>query len=416
MQRRILEIEALKKKNELKGEVQIVQAKIQYQALMMQFFMQRRFQHVLMASRFYNQIWTDGDSKLHIDKNSDTSKLFNESVGFSPTVASLDTFSSEFIRDCDKGVEAFNFLVDKGELESATKRLSEAYAVGEFMPGIRTLPRDRKRKVLEFVRESYKLLAAIDAKDYVTAEKISASMKGMASDYNSNKADAAIATYTRVSNMHIMTAKTHVAANEIDKAREEIKKAMEVWPQNPKLAEFDQLVEAGGAMVTAKNDFDRLLSENNYRQIFTDQYRIAPAIQNDPQRMEAFKQIIGNLTSIEASIGKANEFSKMGQDYAAWEQLALVREKFPDDPKLGRELELLAPKVADFTKALDRARQFEKRTPKQTGSAMAWYLKAQKIYPQSELAEQGVLRLLDEILPEEGMPKETSIQRNPDDL
>ncbi len=416
MQRRILEIEALKKKNELKGEVQIVQAKIQYQALMMQFFMQRRFQHVLMASRFYNQIWTDGDSKLHIDKNSDTSKLFNESVGFSPTVASLDTFSSEFIRDCDKGVEAFNFLVEKGELESAAKRLSEAYAVGEFMPGIRTLPRERKRKVLEFVRESYKLLAAIDAKDYTTAEKISASMKGMASDYNSNKADAAIATYTRVSNMHIMTAKTHVAANEIDKAREEIKKAMEVWPQNPKLAEFDQLVEAGSTMVTAKNDFDRLLSENNYRQIFTDQYRIAPAIQNDPQRMEAFKQIIGNLTSIEASIGKANEFSKMGQDYAAWEQLALVREKFPDDPKLGRELELLAPKVADFTKALDRARQFEKRTPKQTGSAMAWYLKAQKIYPQSELAEQGVQRLLDEILPEDGMPKPPVTQQNADDL
>jgi tetratricopeptide (TPR) repeat protein len=407
MQRRILEIEAMKKKNELKGEVQIVQAKIQYQALMMQFFMQRRFQHVLMASRFYNQIWTDGESKLYLDKNSDTSKLFNESVGFSPTVASLDSFSSEFIRDCDKGVEAFNFLADKGELESAAKRLSEAYAVGEFMPGIRTLPRDRKRKVLEFVRESYKLLAAIDAKDYTTAEKITANMKTMASDFNGNKADAAIATYTRVSNMHIMTAKTHVAANEIDKAREEIKKAMEVWPQNPKLAEFDQLVEAGSTLVTAKNDFDRLLSENNYRQIFTDQYRIAPAIQNDPQRLEAFKQIITNLTSIEASIGEANEFSKMGQDYAAYEQLAQVREKFPDDPKLGREIELLAPKVADFTKAIDRAQQFEKRTPKQTGSAMAWFLKAQNIYPQSELAKSGVERLLNEILPDESMPKPT---------
>jgi tetratricopeptide (TPR) repeat protein len=405
MQRRILEIEAMKKKNELKGEVQIVQAKIQYQALMMQFFMQRRFQHVLMASRFYNQIWNDGDSTLHIDKNSDTSKLFNESVGFSPTVASLDSFSSEFIRDCDKGVEAFNFLADKGELESAAKRLSEAYAVGEFMPGIRTLPRDRKRKVLEFVRESYKLLAAIDVKDYATAAKITENMKTMASDFNGNKADAAIATYTRVSNMHIMTAKTYVASNEIDKAREEIKKAMEVWPQNPKLTEFDQLVEAGSTLVTAKNDFDRLLSENNYRQIFTDQYRIAPAIQSDPKRMEAFKQIIGNLTSIEASIGKANEFSKMGQDYAAYEQLAMVRERFPDDPKLGREIELLSPKVADFTKALDKAQQFEKRMPKQTGSSMAWYLKAQNIFPQSELADKGIDRLLNEILPDDSSPK-----------
>jgi 3-methyladenine DNA glycosylase Tag len=168
-------------------------------------------------------------------------------------------------------------------------------------------------------------------------------------------------------------------------------------------------------LVTAKNDFDRLLSENNYRQIFADQYRIAPAIQNDTQRMEAFKQIIGNLTSIEASIGKANEFSKMGQDYAAWEQLALVREKFPDDPKLGRELELLAPKVADFTKALDRAQQFEKRVPKQTGSALAWYLKAQKIYPQSDLAEQGVQRLLHEIMPDSSSPKPPVTQQDIDE-
>ena len=76
---------------------------------------------------------------------------------------------------------------------------------------------------------------------------------------------------------------------------------------------------------------------------------------------------------IEAALGKAAEFSKVGQDYAAWEQLAELREQFPDDPKLGRELELLAPKVADFTKALDKARQFENRTPKQTGSALSWY-------------------------------------------
>ena len=124
-----------------------------------------------------------------------------------------------------KGIEAFNFLADKGELESAAKRLSEAYAVGEFMPSISTLPRERKRKVLEFVRESYKLIAAINVKDYATAEKITNNMKAMASDFNGNKADAAIATYTRVSNMHIMTAKTYVASNEIDKAREEIKKS-----------------------------------------------------------------------------------------------------------------------------------------------------------------------------------------------
>ena len=71
------------------------------------------------------------------------------------------------------------------------------------------------------------------------------------------------------------------SSNDNEKASVEIQKAMEVWPQNPKLAEFDKLVEAGGGMAVAKNDFDRLLSEQNYREIFRRQYEIAPAIAGD---------------------------------------------------------------------------------------------------------------------------------------
>ena len=186
----------------------------------------------------------------------------------------------------------------------------------------------------------------------------------------------------------------------IEKAALEIQKAMEVWPQNPKLAEFDKLVEAGGGMAVAKNDFDRLLSEQNYREIFRRQYEIAPSIAGDAAREDAFKQIITNLTRIEGALGKAKEFSKMGQDYAAWEQLAALRKEFPDDPKLGGELERLAPDVADFTKALNKARAFEERKDQQVGSALSWYLKARSIYPRSDMAEAGIQRMLEEILPE----------------
>lgn len=398
--RRMVEIEVLKKANMSKGEIQILQAKVQYQALMMQFFVQRRFEHVLMASRFYNQIFKDGDSRLHIDKNSDMSKLFSESLGTSPTVSALDSLASEAVRDVDQGVEAFKFLVEKSELQSAAKRLSEAYVVGEFMPSIRTLPREDKRKVLEFVRESYKLIAALDAKDYTTAKTLTEKLKTTAGDFDATKPEAAIATYTRVSDMHIMSAKNHASANEVDKAKEEIQKAMEVWPQNPKLAEFDRLVESSGTMIVAKNDFDRLLSEGNYREIFRRQYELAPSISGDAGREEAFKQIITNLTRIEAAIGKANEFSKMEQSFAAWEQLADIRKEFPDDPKLGSEIEKLSGKVARFTEALDKARSFEERKDKQVGSALTWYLKAQAIYPRSEMADAGIQRMLEEIIPD----------------
>lgn len=401
--RRIAEIEVMKKANSAKTEIQITQAKIQYQALMLQFFVQRRFEHVVMASRFYHQIWRDGDNKLNIDKKSEISKLFSESLGTSPTVSALDALASEAIRDVNQGVDAYSFLADKSELQSAAKRLSEAYAVGEFMPSIRTLPRDKKRKVLEFVRESYKLIAALDVKDYTKAKELTEKLKTSSGDFDPTKAEAAIATYTRVSDMHINAAKLAASQSDNEKAAIEIQKAMEVWPQNPKLAEFDKLVEAGGGMAVAKNDFDRLLNERNYREIFRRQYEIAPSIAGDAAREDAFKQIITNLTRIEGAIGKAKEFSKMDQHVAAWEQLATLRKEFPDDPKLGEALEQLLSKeeeVATFTQAINKARDFEERKDKQVGSALSWYLKARSIYPRSEMAEAGIQRMLEDILPE----------------
>jgi hypothetical protein len=399
--RRIAEIEGLKKANIVRTEAQTIKTKAQYQVSMIQWFVQRRYEHVLMAARFYNQIWKDGDASLRIDKDSDVSKLFSESVGVSPTVASLDALSNEAIREAAKYVEAFDLMLSRNEMHSASQRLMEAFALGEYLAPVATLPLEKKRRVLEYVRDLHELYGTLQARDYTKTKTLADRLKQNAKDFPSSKVDSAIAAYTLASDLAIEEAKAHLLSKNSDKAAEKIKAATEIWPTNPKLNEFRNLVNNSGGLVTIRNDFDRLLAEGNFREIARRQYEIAPAIQGDATREDAFKQIMGNLMKIEAALGKASEFSKVGQDYAAWEQLAKLREQFPDDPKLGRELELLAPKVADFTKALDTARQFESRTPRQTGSALSWYLKARSIHPQSKLAEDGVKRLVSEILPPE---------------
>ncbi|QTN34077.1 hypothetical protein HZ994_17710 [Akkermansiaceae bacterium] len=397
--RRIAEIEVLKKSNIVRTEAQTIQTKAQYQVSMVQWFVQRRYEHVLMAARFYNQIWKDGDTTLRVDKGSDVSKLFSQSLGISPTVASLDSLSNEAIREVEKYIEAFDLMLSRGELHSASQRLMEAYALGEYLAPVATLPLEKKLRVAAYVRDLHELYGTLQARDYVKTKELAARLKETAKDFPSSKVDSAIAGYTLASDLAIEEAKSHLIARDADKAAEKIKQAAEIWPTNPKLQEFRDLVGNSGAVVSARNDFDRLLSEGNYREIAKRQYEFAPAIQGDATREDAFKQIMENLMKIESAIGKAAEFSRMGQNYGAWEQLAEIREEFPDDPKLGRELELLAPKVADFTLALDKARQFESRSPKQTGSSLTWYLKARNIHPQSEQAEKGIQRLLDEILP-----------------
>lgn len=397
--RRIAEIEVLKKANIARTEAQTLKTKAQYQVMMIQWFVQRRYEHVLMAARFYNQIWKDGDATLRIDKNSDVSKLFSESVGVSPTVSSLDSLSNEAIREVAKYVEAFDLMLSRDELHSASQRLMEAFALGEYLAPVATMPLEKKRRVAEYVRDLHELYGTLQARDYTKTKVLATRLKSSAKDFPSSKVDSAIAAYTLASDLAIEEAKAHLLAKDNDKAAEKIKAATEIWPTNPKLDEFRSMVNSGSGLVVIRNDFDRLLSERNYREIARRQYEIAPAIQGDATREDAFRQIMENLTKIEAALGKAGEFGKVGQNYAAWEQLAEIREQFPDDPKLGREMELLAPKVADFTKALDQARQFENRSPSQTGTALSWYLKARGIHPQSKLAKESVDRLVNQILP-----------------
>ena len=397
--RRIAEIEVLKKANIARTEAQTLRTKAQYQVSMIQWFVQRRYEHVLMAARFYNQIWKDGDTALRIDKNSDVARLFSESVGVSPTVASLDALSNEAIREAGKYVEAFDLMLSRNELHSASQRLMEAFALGEYLAPVATLPLEKKNRVAKYFRDLYELYGALQARDYTKARELSGKLKSAANDFPSSKVDSVIAASTLASDLAIEDAKAQLLARASDKAAEKIREATEIWPTNPKLDEFRKLVNNSSGLVTTRNDFDRLLAEKNFREIARRQYEIAPAIQGDATREDAFRQIVENLTKIETALGKAAEFGRVGQNCAAWEQLAELREQFPDDPKLGRELELLAPKVADFTRALDRARQFENRTPKQTGSALSWYLKARSIHPQSKFAEQGVKALVGEILP-----------------
>ncbi|MCX6845488.1 MAG: hypothetical protein NTU84_02800 [Verrucomicrobia bacterium] len=397
--RRIAEIEVLKKANIARTEAQTLRTKAQYQVSMIQWFVQRRYEHVLMAARFYNQIWKDGDTALRIDKNSDVARLFSESVGVSPTVASLDALSNEAIREAGKYVEAFDLMLSRNELHAASQRLMEAFALGEYLAPVATLPLEKKNRVAKYFRDLYELYGALQARDYTKARELSGKLKSAANDFPSSKVDSVIAASTLASDLSIEDAKAQLLARASDKAAEKIREATEIWPTNPKLDEFRKLVNNSSGLVTTRNDFDRLLADKNFREIARRQYEIAPAIQGDATREDAFRQIVENLTKIETTLGKAAEFGRVGQNCAAWEQLAELREQFPDDPKLGRELELLAPKVADFTRALDRARQFENRTPKQTGSALSWYLKARSIHPQSKFAEQGVKALVGEILP-----------------
>ncbi len=395
--KRITEIELQIKANQVKREISEIQAKVEFQALIVQLFMQRRFQHVLMATRFYRAVFTDGDTKLNVGK--DTKDLFEKSSGMPPTVGTLDSMANEAIRDVREGVKAYEFLLTKNELESASKRLAEAVTIGEFMPEIRTLPREKKRQALEFVQKTNQLISAIDVKDYTLAETLVEQLRTIAKDFDPSKPMAAIETSKQVASMHLGKARNAALKGDNATLEAELTAATELWPRNPALAEMSKMIfSQGDVQQKAVIDFDQLAGQKNYRQIFDDRVRFIAALALFPEKMKQLEDVLKNMQSIEMAITQANMMAQQTNYAGAWESVEKIAAQFPDDSKLSQTRANLTTQAADFVRTLRGAQDLEKK--EQVGSSLAWYLKAQKIYPQSEYAGEGIDRLVKKILPQ----------------
>ncbi len=392
---RLAEIKALTSANRAKQELSVLQTKIEFQALIVQFFFQRRFQHVLMATQFYRAIFGEGDTTLKVGK--DTERLFSSTTGMPPTVSVLDSLAREAMRDSREGVEAYKFLLGKNELESATKRLSEAFVVGEFMPELRTLARDDKRQALAFTQKGNQLLSSLEVKDYTLAAKLVQDLEQTAKDFDNSKPMAAIETAKTVSAMHLAKAKNAAVNGDRTTLENELKAATEIWPRNPALSELStSIFSQADVQQKALIDFDQLLSQRNYRQIFDDQFRYIAATATSPERQEQLKKVLTDMQTVEAALMRSSEIAKRGDFDGAWETVEHASKTFPDDSKLNQARANLTTEAAEFVHTIRTAEQLEEK--QQYGSSLAWYLKAQKIYPPSEYAGTAIDRLAKQML------------------
>lgn len=394
---RIAEINALLQANKVKREKQELQAKIEFQSLIVQLFLQRRFEHVLIATRFYRNIFNDGDDEMRVKGNA--RDLFSKTTGMPPTVGTVDAMAGEVIRDVSEGVDAYNFLMERGELDSATKRLSESFLVGEYMPPIRTLSRDKKRQSLDYAEKSDQLVSALEVKDYTLAEKLVNEMTAMAKDFDSSKPMAAIQTAKTIAAMHLAKARNAAVEGDRKTLETELTAATQIWPRNPQLADVANMIfDQGNVQNKAEVDFDQLLSQKNYRQIYDDKERFIAAVAFDAQRQAQLRDVLTQMQEIESAIIRAQEIEKRGDFAGAWESAEQAFDKYPSDSKLNQVRADLTTKAADFVHALRRAQELEQRG--EIGSSLAWFLKAQQEYPNSDFARQGIERLTKDILPD----------------
>lgn len=400
--------------NIAKREISEVQVRIEFQALILQFFLQRRFQHVVIATRFYRHLFNDGSTGVgnsHVssasskenktkvrsnDKGMD--ELYFKATGMPLTVGVIDSLANEAMRDVREGVDAYIFLLKKNELESASKRLSEAFLIGEYMPELRTLPREQKRKALLLTQKGNRLISAIDVRDYTLAETLVNEIEAIAKDFDGAQPRAAIETARTVSALHLAKAKNAAVSGDRATLETELREATTIWPRNPALAEISGMIFSHADLQgKAIADLEQLISQHNYRQIYDDKLRFIAATAVYPERQEQLKKVLETMQQIETAITRASEYAKRGDHFGAWEDVERASRQFPDDTKLNQLRANLTTEASDFVRCIRTAQQLEEKG--QIGSGLAWYLKAQKQYPPSELAKQGIDRLVQKLVP-----------------
>ena len=414
---RLAEIEALRIANKTKIGISEVQAKIEYQALILQFAVQRRWEHVLIATRIYRRLFRDGDGVIEIKKDSDADKMLAKGLGLTPTVTSLDMFANEVLREVDEAVVAFEFLADKNELETASKRLAEAFFIGEYLPRIRTLDREKKMKVQSFVRDADSLLSAMDVRDYKNANEIIERMRVQALDFNYSKAKAGIEFYTNMSNTSIAQAKIAAQKGNTDEYKKQMQMAIEAWPLNPQIKEQNDLFASiADVQVTTLNELDTLLAQGNKREIMKNRGRFIAAVQNDQKRTQQLESILNDVLLLEQEIAILKGLNDNDNPWGAWEIARNAQEKFSDDNELLKLSVELGEKVSPFVRVIKRAEKLEDE--KHNGMSLTWYLKAKSIYPKSNYAKDGMNRLLNIILPAdiEENNDEAAIENQPEKL
>ena len=414
---RLAEIEALRIANKTKIGISEVQAKIEYQALILQFAVQRRWEHVLIATRIYRRLFRDGDGVIEIKKDSDADKMLAKGLGLTPTVTSLDMFANEVLREVDEAVVAFEFLADKNELETASKRLAEAFFIGEYLPRIRTLDREKKMKVQSFVRDADSLLSAMDVRDYKNANEIIERMRVQALDFNYSKAKAGIEFYTNMSNTSIAQAKIAAQKGNTDEYKKQMQMAIEAWPLNPQIKEQNDLFASiADVQVTTLNELDTLLAQDNKREIMKNRGRFIAAVQNDQKRTQQLESILNDVLILEQEIAIIKGLNDNDNPWGAWEIARNAQEKFSDDNELLKLSVELGEKVSPFVRVIKRAEKLEDE--KHNGMSLTWYLKAKSIYPKSNYAKDGMNRLLNIILPAdiEENNDEAAIENQPEKL
>ncbi len=367
-----------------------IQAMLTFQSQIVSFFLQRRFQHAQMSSGFYRMIFRGSSQQLEVGRSELASFFPNTDLTF--TVDTIEFVSREAVNDVRSGMRSVRSAYDGGDRMLALERLQETLVLGEHVPEVYQFPTEQRRTLLRIYRNLREARELANVRDYNSVEALVQETRELAPDFPATRILGSIDTARSMSDFAVFAAAQYRNRGQIEQARDELQRAIEIWPSNPSIRKFQtetsSMTDRGSQAVIA---FDELRERGSDRDIYNRRMEFGVALSEDEERRPLLEDIINRVGQIEMLLGQSQEMVAQNNAFAAWDMLEQARELSPDDNRLNRARSELAPRVANYALVLDAARRSEEAG--RHAAALAQLLQAREIYPGSRIARLGVERV-----------------------
>jgi len=367
-----------------------LKAKIEFQSQMVSFLMARRYRHSLITSSFYRVLFKGGSQNIVVGAKE--VKEFFPISDFVPTLESFDMLSREAIKDTSKGMQTVDDLVKQGELYGAFERLQETFFLGEFEPVVMSYPQEKKREMLALWKDLRELQRLGDEHDLGNVEGYVNKVRGRARDFPGAPILSKVTNAMNASNMSLLSAKGAALAGDNAKAEAALERAAKIWPQNPGVKDFaTQVVSRQDTLAQKIPEFDRLMTESKWRDIYNKKLEYALALAQDKERSEKLRKVVNRVGELDANIQKASVLASQNNPYLAWDVIVEVYKTESDDIVLAKTRSDIAPLVANYAQLIGHAEKLEKDGAE--AAALTAWLSAQDLNPASPACGAAVKRL-----------------------
>ena len=428
----LLEARAKIKLNEIRANKMSDQDRMDFSDYIRTLYRGHRYYHVIIAADFYRALFNEGDYPQDLGNQAVAAATSNgrtgaeglnqmaktlgvngnvmNAAGQVSSALGMDTIGQngqsdqplsiadevtsalEINNRVSQAVEVFRYKADKGNIASAAGILQDAFIANEFHPALKGLPRDEKEKVGDYLAKVDVLKNQLEVRAFEQVDAQVAAIQKVASDFDSTKPLALVNAIKLESRLRLGKARLLAQAGQLDEAMKEFSTAAEEWPGNPNLTSSSNLFfKSEDNANQATGDFDRLVKDQNYRELFDRQLEFALAVKGDSTREQQLKDALEKIGKAKIAEEKANALMMNNDMNGAWETIELAAKDLPDDTKLNKLLADLSGRSADFVSALNKARDAEAK--KELGYSLTWYVSAQGYYPPSQIANDGIDRV-----------------------